>query len=125
MSGSSGRILIVDDNPSIHSDFRKILLPCSLHETRFNAAAADLLGEAAVPDAPVTKFELEFACQGEEGLELVHRALWENRPFAVVFMDERMPPGWDGIETTARIWEADPSVQVVLCTAHSDYSWKQ
>jgi len=37
----------------------------------------------------------------------------------------RMPPGWDGIETISRIWEADPDIQVVLCTAYSDYSWDE
>jgi YesN/AraC family two-component response regulator len=36
-----------------------------------------------------------------------------------------MPPGWDGIETTAKIWEVDPSLQIVICTAHSDYSWDE
>jgi signal transduction histidine kinase/ActR/RegA family two-component response regulator len=41
----------------------------------------------------------------------------------MAFMDVRMPPGWDGIETTAEIWKLDPDVQIVICTAYSDYSW--
>ena len=40
----------------------------------------------------------------------------------MAFIDVRMPPGWDGIETTGRIWEVDPEIQVVICTAFSDYS---
>ena len=43
----------------------------------------------------------------------------------MAFIDVRMPPGWDGIETTAKIWEIDPELQVVICTAYSDYSWDQ
>src|SRR5437016_6107206 len=46
-----------------------------------------------------------------------------GRPYAMAFVDVRMGPGWDGIETTAKLWEADPDLQVVICTAHSDYSW--
>jgi two-component system sensor histidine kinase/response regulator len=56
-------------------------------------------------------------------LEMVQRALAEGRPYAMAFMDVRMPPGWDGIETTARIWAVDPDLQIVICTAYSDYSW--
>lgn len=36
-----------------------------------------------------------------------------------------MPPGWDGIETVSRIWEIDPEILVVLCSAYSDYTWEQ
>jgi two-component system NtrC family sensor kinase len=43
----------------------------------------------------------------------------------MAFVDVRMPPGWDGVETTARIWEADPDLQVVICTAYSDCSWEE
>jgi YesN/AraC family two-component response regulator len=43
----------------------------------------------------------------------------------MAFVDVRMPPGWDGIETIARIWEAYPDLQVAICTAYSDYSWDE
>ncbi len=42
----------------------------------------------------------------------------------MAFVDVRMPPGWDGVETTARIWEKYSDLQVVICTAYSDYSWE-
>ncbi|MGH7995542.1 MAG: response regulator transcription factor [Opitutaceae bacterium] len=83
-----------------------------------------LFGSAAVTRQPV-KFELESAYQGKDGFETVRQACAEGRPFAMAFMDVRMPPGWDGIETAARIWEVDPEIQIVLCTAYSDYSWDQ
>ena len=51
---------------------------------------------------------------------MVKRALAENRPYAMAFVDVRMPPGWDGVETIARIWEVDPELQVVVCTAYAD-----
>ena len=54
---------------------------------------------------------------------MVQRALQEGAPYAMAFIDVRMPPGWDGIETAARIWAVDPDLQVVICTAYSDYSW--
>ncbi len=117
------RILVVDDNRAIHDDFRKIL--CArpgAQAAESNALEAMLFGEAAAPAAQL-EFEVDSAYQGREGLEKVEQALAAGRPYAMVFMDVRMPPGWDGIETTERIWKVDPGIQVVLCTAYSDYSW--
>jgi len=54
-------------------------------------------------------------------LELVKKSLEDGDPFALAFVDVRMPPGWDGIETVARIWQEYPDLQVVICTAYSDY----
>ena len=47
-----------------------------------------------------------------------------GRPYTVAFVDVRMPPGWDGVETIKRIWQTCPELQIVICTAYSDYSWK-
>ena len=116
------RILLVDDNTSIHADFRKIL--GAEHSRK---AAVKKLG-AALFDKPQpsnhqTGFELDSAYQGQEALEKVKQSLAENRPYALAFVDVRMPPGWDGVETIARIWEVNPELQIVVCTAYSDYSW--
>jgi PAS domain S-box-containing protein len=72
-----------------------------------------------------TQFEVDSAYQGQEGVLLVKKALEAGLPYAMAFVDVRMPPGWDGVETTRRIWELDPNLQVVLCTAYSDYSWDE
>ncbi len=55
---------------------------------------------------------------------MVVRALAENRPYALAFVDVRMPPGWDGVETIERLWQVDAQLQIALCTAYSDYSWE-
>jgi two-component system, sensor histidine kinase and response regulator len=117
------RILVVDDNRSIHSDFQKILAG-SRDAHSAHAVEAALFGETIDPRQTV-RFELESAYQGEEGFEMVKKAVADGKPYAMCFMDVRMPPGWDGIETTARIWEVDPEMQIVICTAYSDYSWDQ
>ncbi|WP_297835159.1 EAL domain-containing protein [Pseudomonas sp.] len=113
------RILIIDDTPSIHQDFRKILCPELDSEQSLAAAEAALFG--TVPTRRKI-FELDFAFQGQEALVLVERALREGRPYALAFIDMRMPPGWDGLQTIERLWKADPRLQVALCTAFSDYS---
>ena len=56
---------------------------------------------------------------------MVKKALEEGRPYAMAFVDIRMPPGWDGVETTLKIWEIDSEIQIVICTAYSDYSWEE
>lgn len=73
---------------------------------------------------PSQHFELDSAFQGREALEKLEAALAENRPYAMAFIDMRMPPGWDGLETIERLWQVDPKLQVALCTAYSDYSWE-
>jgi signal transduction histidine kinase len=117
------RILVIDDNPAIHGDFQKILCP---DETPSGVAVYDvaLFDEATAP-AIVTSFEMDSAYQGEEGCAKVQQALAENRPYSMAFVDGRMPPGWDGLETIVHLWKTYPELQVVICTAYSDYSWEQ
>jgi PAS domain S-box-containing protein len=119
---ASPRVLIIDDTPAIHEDFRKILVRDQANE--IEATEAALFG-APTASSRRTGFELDSAYQGQEGLALVQKALAEGRPYALAFVDIRMPPGWDGIETVSRLWAADPDLQVVICTAYSDYSWDE
>ena len=120
---SNHRILIVDDNRAIHDDIRKILIGNIQID-------ADLLSDESFlfdshSPVPATIFEIDSAYQGQEGLARVQGKLAEGKPYAMAFVDVRMPPGWDGIETILRLWEVDPSLQVVVCTAYSDYSWNE
>jgi PAS domain S-box-containing protein len=116
------RILVIDDNPAIHDDFRKILT--SPAETGDFEAISDELFGADTERTSLNGFELESAYQGQEGLDRVKQAVASARPYAMAFIDVRMPPGWDGVETTAKLWEAYPDLQVVICTAYSDYAWE-
>ncbi|MHC8324196.1 putative bifunctional diguanylate cyclase/phosphodiesterase [Pseudomonas sp. GB2N2] len=115
------RILIVDDTPSIHDDFRKILGVDTEDDLSLANAEEALFG---TPQIDRLTYQLDSAYQGREALELVKRALAEGRPYALVFTDMRMPPGWDGLETIEQLWKADPHLQIALCTAYSDYTWE-
>jgi PAS domain S-box-containing protein len=118
------RVLVVDDNRAIHDDFRKILSPATATVVALDATEKALFGHSK--DAiPQTQFEVDSAYQGQEGVLLVKKALEAGLPYAMAFVDVRMPPGWDGVETTRKIWELDPDLQIVLCTAYSDYSWDE
>ncbi|MEN5199074.1 EAL domain-containing protein [Pseudomonas wadenswilerensis] len=116
------RILIIDDTPAIHQDFRKILSPEPLGRESLEATEALLFGSSA---RRRLQFELDSAYRGEDALELVTRARAQGRPYAMAFTDMRMPPGWDGLETVKALWKADPHLQIALCTAFSDYSWDE
>jgi len=119
------RILIIDDNPAIHEDFRKILGPANGKLAKeLDADETALFGEK-VDAARQWSFQIDSAFQGQEGLEKVRRAFANGSPYAVAFVDVRMPPGWDGIETISRIWKEFPDLQIVICTAYSDYSWDE
>ncbi len=118
-------ILVIDDNPSIHEDFRKILGPADAKlAEELDADEAALFGDKAVVSR-TWSFQIDSAFQGQEGLEKVREAFASGEPYAVAFVDVRMPPGWDGIETITRIWKEFPDLQIVICTAYSDYSWDE
>ena len=119
----SHRVLIIDDNPRIHEDIAKILCP-AIAPNDLAADEAAIFGDVPVA-ATLSEFVLDSAYQGQEGLALVEKALAERRPYAMAFVDLRMPPGWDGIETIRHIWQRDPELQVVICTAYSDHTWSE
>ncbi|HEV7559122.1 MAG TPA: ATP-binding protein, partial [Kofleriaceae bacterium] len=85
--------------------------------------------ETQMFDAPAPAaghaFELAHAHQGAEAVEMVIRAHAARVPFALAFVDMRMPPGLDGLETIEQMWRIDPKLQVVICSAYTDYSLAQ
>ncbi|MFQ5501013.1 MAG: response regulator [Phycisphaerae bacterium] len=117
------RILVVDDNEAIHKDFRKILTPRSSVKGLDEDETA-LFGQSS--STPMKDpFEVDSVYQGQEALDRVRQTKSEGREYAMAFIDVRMPPGWDGIETAERIWEVSPDLNVVICSAYSDHSWEE
>ncbi|RXD03786.1 EAL domain-containing protein [Sphingomonas sp. UV9] len=132
------RILIVDDEPAMHDSYRRSFAgPRSSSDEALEAMAAELFGSndladttgpgpgsdatvAAVGAAP--GFALKYCCQGLDAVAAVERALAEGAPFAVAFIDVRMPPGIDGRETAKRIRALDPEINLVIVTGFSDVS---
>lgn len=123
------KIIVIDDNPAIHQDFIKILTtnkPKSHLQAGMEHLENALFGETS--EAPVAKlpnFTIDTASQGQEGVEKIKKAYEAGEPYSLAFVDIRMPPGWDGVETIKHIWEVDENIQVVICTAYSDYTWEQ
>jgi len=117
------RVLIIDDNLDIHADFERALAGADATDDLDAAASALFAEERSTVKA--AHYRLEFSSQGREGAELVKQAVREGDRFAVAFVDMRMPPGWDGLETIECIWHEDTDVQVVICTAYSDRSWDE
>ena len=118
------RLLIVDDNPAIHDDIRKILAGRLEADQTFAEAKNRIFGRPAPMPHP-SRFDLDSAYQGAEAEALVQEAVRTGQPYSIAFVDVRMPPGWDGIETISHLWAAAPDLQIVLCTAYSDYSWEE
>ena len=118
------RILIIDDNASIHEDFRKILGPEQDQNVKLDLVKARMLGEDTAVSLR-SGFVIDSAFQGQEGLAMARRAAEEGNPYALAFVDVRMPPGWDGVETIGQLWKCCPELQIVVCSAYSDYSWEE
>jgi signal transduction histidine kinase len=119
------RILLIDDMIDIHNDFRKIFNTPTDNPDFEKAKSILFEKNVALSENKTTTlpYQLDSAYQGEEGVELVKKACESKQPYALAFVDIRMSPGWDGVETIKHIWEVDPNIQIVICTAYSDYSW--
>jgi diguanylate cyclase len=117
------RILVVDDNAAIHEDFRKVFAQDSPADADLTRAESVLFGDEPPAHSPREQYQLDFVSQGEQAAQSVKRAVAAGLPYAIAFVDMRMPPGWDGLETIERLWRLDPHIQVVICSAHSDYDW--
>jgi two-component system cell cycle sensor histidine kinase/response regulator CckA len=118
----SPRVLLVDDNAAIHQDFRKILVAPVADSTLNDFEEA--LFEKPKRGIDRVNFRLDSAYQGQDALAMAQKALAENDPYSLAFMDIRMPPGWDGVETIEHIWKVCPDLQMVLCSAYPDYTWE-
>lgn len=119
---SNRRLLLVDDTPAIHEDYRKILAGDQA-SPELDDLMNSVFGDSA--ESLEETFQLTSAMQGQEALKIVEQSIADQLPFAAAFVDMRMPPGWDGLQTIERIWEVDPNIQVVICTAYADYSWDE
>jgi diguanylate cyclase (GGDEF)-like protein len=119
--------LLIDDNASIHGDFRKVLSVDADDRTHETLALleSDLFGDEERRTGARPNFEVDSAYQGKEGVAMVRAGLERGQPYAMAFVDMRMPPGWDGLQTIEELWKIDPDVQVVICSAHTDYDWSE
>jgi CheY-like chemotaxis protein len=126
----SNRILIVDDSEAIHRDIIKILSsPRSRTNTEdLQQIEQELFEEEDQYTPPkhvhTITYRIDSAFQGREAIQMVDQAEQENNPYALVFMDVRMPPGINGIEAIERIWQDHPNIEMVIVTAFSDHSWE-
>lgn len=119
------RLLIVDDDPRLHDDYRRCLgSPTTTQGEALRSRREALFG----PESPAlgvtdVRFELVHALSGAMGLTRLRESMAADDPFCVAFVDMRMPPGWNGIETIRELWSTDPDLQMVVCTAYSDFTW--
>jgi CheY-like chemotaxis protein len=118
------RILVIDDNVAIHRVFRRLLCP-EAESAGLDELEDAIFGGKPAPDTAPSEFVVDAASQGQEGLETIRRMHKLGRPYALTFVDMRMPPGWDGVETLERIWAEFPDIEGVICSAYSDYSWHE
>jgi diguanylate cyclase (GGDEF)-like protein/PAS domain S-box-containing protein len=119
------RILIIDDNVAIHQDFIKILTPTHSTDNLDSLDKELFESEKDKEHFSLPKFYIDTASQGLEGINKVKQAYEKGEPYALAFVDIRMPPGLNGIETIKEIWKITPDIQTIICTAFSDYTWEE
>ena len=119
---SERRILVIDDDPTVREAYRKVLSGARASDRELADTRAALFDDT--PAAPTGReFHVEFAEHGRAGVAALRADLARGARFAVAFLDMRMPPGPDGLATAKELWQLDPDLQIVLCTAYSDCPW--
>jgi len=119
------RILIVDDEPAMHDSYRRSFASVGGSDSgALDAMAAELFGDDDLTSSGETamEFAVTHAMQGLDGVAAVEAAIKSRDPFAVAFIDVRMPPGIDGKETATRIRALDPEINLVIVTGYSDFA---
>lgn len=116
------RVLVIDDDQDVWKAYRLVLTPETLSSGTSAEKINRLLSPGANDDPAAANFSLSFAAQGREGFAMVEEAVRKKEPFSLAFVDVRMPPGWDGMETSRQIRTLDPDIELVIVTAYSDHS---
>lgn len=112
------RILVVDDDTMIVEEYLRCLggdLDPDLSGSTLGGLEKVLFGEETA-DSDGARFEVHSCNQGAAAVDLVRQAVSDGNPFAIVFLDIRMPPGIDGIEAGKQIRGIDPNVNIVVVT---------
>jgi CheY-like chemotaxis protein len=122
---NNNRILIVDNNADIHDDFVKILISEPEVDDQFRDLELELFSEKVISSEdlePQNELEvhLSHAYQGAEAYQMFVESEASHQPFALIFMDLQMPPGWNGIKTINKIWSQSARPKMVMCHTFSD-----
>ena len=124
---ATNRVLVVDDDLSVIAAYRYVLEtyagtslgPAPAKLTDFDD---ELFGKDSRKDLAAMRLSVDFVDQGADAVDAVRRSIEASRPYAMIFLDLRMPPGLDGYETAEKIRKLDPIVKIVFVTAFCDYT---
>ena len=120
------KAIIIDDTEDIHTNI-KVLFESKEKKSTLDKLSDEIFGNkpSVVQNTESSEFEIEIdsAYQGKQGFEMIKEAYESGTPYAVAVVDMRMPPGWDGLITIEKIREVDQDIQIIICSAYSDYSW--
>lgn len=126
------RILVVDDQQDLREQLAKLLLRSGKKNETLSLVQqmrSKLLGETAEISDDATgddqSYVVDTAGQGEIALEMVKKANERDEPYALMFLDMRMPPGWDGLKTAKAIRDVDRNIEIVIMTAYADHDQRQ
>jgi len=120
----NNRILVLDDEPKVLEYYKTILT--GDHQQEELNELDSLMRDTVDPSEPtIDQFDVTYCSQGKEGYLKAALAIAEERPYAVAFIDMRMPPGWDGLKTAIKLRELDSEIRIVFVTAYHDNNLQQ
>ena len=124
------RVLVADDESDVRDAYRQVLLESDiskdlaafrkLRARLFNKADGTAQAEPSAAGTSVPAFDPVFCSDAESAVDAVRAGVAAGQPFAVIFLDMRMPPGKDGVWAAKCIRDLDPAAEIVICTAYSD-----
>jgi CheY-like chemotaxis protein len=123
-------ILVIDDNSEIHVAIRKALSPVVIRSSTLGTLTASIFDQGAAKSSTPAElhaitYQIDSCTQGECGIRKVRDKRLDGTRYAMAFVDMRMPPGINGIDTAVHLMELDEDIEIVICSAYSDFSWSE
>lgn len=115
------RVLVADDDEHVLDCYREAF--CDDEPTSRMRALDEMAADLFDPEQDIVeqpKFDIVACRQGEDAIRKAETAAEQGKPFDVIILDVRMPPGIDGVEVGSRIRSFDPNVEIVFVTGFSD-----
>jgi signal transduction histidine kinase/AmiR/NasT family two-component response regulator len=125
--------LAIDDDLDILEGYKK-LFSDGIASPALNALLQSTASNAPQPLQPdsfldgdhvdTVEWVVDTTTSGQQGVAMIETAEVEEDPYAVIYLDMRMPGGWSGLETARYIRQADRDVRIIVITAFVDENVK-
>lgn len=117
-------VMVVDNDKSVHEEFKKILCSHLDFNEKRDVLSNELFESVKSNEASEKRYDYHVisAFSGEESIGIIKNHKGIGCPIDVVFMDIKMATGVNGIDVCDQIRKIYPETDLIFCSDYSDFS---